>query len=91
MSLVFFTTYITFQPITIILARKVGPRAYFTGITMICGGIVMGMGFLTHWHQLVALRVMLGALDAGFYPSCLYLLSTWYTRCKLERTGNFEG
>ncbi|KAF6811815.1 major facilitator superfamily transporter [Colletotrichum sojae] len=84
-SLVFFTTYITFQPISIILARKVGPRAYFTGITMICGGIVMGMGFLTHWHQLVALRVMLGALDAGFYPSCLYLLSTWYTRYEVGK------
>lgn len=49
---------------------------------MICGGIVIGMGFLTHWSQLVALRVILGALDSGFFPSCVYLLSTWYTRCK---------
>lgn len=83
-SLVFFTTYITFQPISTILARALGPRAYFTGITMLCGGIVIGMGFLSHWGQMVALRVILGALDAGFFPSCVYLLSTWYTRCKSE-------
>ncbi|OLN92772.1 High-affinity nicotinic acid transporter 2 [Colletotrichum chlorophyti] len=79
-SLVFFTTYITFQPISVIIARTIGPRAYFTGITMLCGGVVIGMGFLTDWGQMVALRVILGALDAGFYPSCVYLLSTWYTR-----------
>ncbi|KZL68877.1 major facilitator superfamily transporter [Colletotrichum tofieldiae] len=84
-SLVFFTTYITFQPISVILSRTLGPRTYFTGITMICGGIVIGMGFLTHWSQMVALRVILGALDSGFFPSCVYLLSTWYTRYEVGK------
>ncbi|WQF87761.1 Putative major facilitator superfamily, MFS transporter superfamily [Colletotrichum destructivum] len=84
-SLVFFTTYITFQPISVILSRTLGPRAYFTGITMLCGGIVIGMGFLTHWSQMVALRVVLGALDSGFFPSCVYLLSTWYTRYEVGK------
>ncbi|KAJ0306303.1 hypothetical protein COL516b_004761 [Colletotrichum fioriniae] len=84
-SLVFFTTYITFQPVSVILGRTLGPRAYFTAITMICGGIVIGMGFLTHWSQLVALRVILGALDSGFFPSCVYLLSTWYTRYEVGK------
>ncbi|KAJ0158716.1 High-affinity nicotinic acid transporter, partial [Colletotrichum tanaceti] len=84
-SLVFFTTYITFQPISVILSRTLGPRAYFTGITMLCGGIVIGMGFLTHWTQMAALRVVLGALDSGFFPSCVYLLSTWYTRYEVGK------
>ncbi|KAK1466273.1 major facilitator superfamily transporter [Colletotrichum cuscutae] len=72
-------------PISVILGRTLGPRAYFTAITMICGGIVIGMGFLTHWGQLVALRVVLGALDSGFFPSCVYLLSTWYTRYEVGK------
>ncbi|KXH32022.1 major facilitator superfamily transporter [Colletotrichum nymphaeae SA-01] len=72
-------------PISVILGRTLGPRAYFTAITMICGGIVIGMGFLTHWGQLVALRVILGALDSGFFPSCVYLLSTWYTRYEVGK------
>ncbi|KAK2051026.1 MFS general substrate transporter [Colletotrichum caudatum] len=84
-SLVFFTTYITFQPISVILSRTLGPRAYFTGITMLCGGIVLVMGFLTNWRQMVALRVILGALDSGFFPSCVYLLSTWYTRYEVGK------
>ncbi|OHW91842.1 major facilitator superfamily transporter [Colletotrichum incanum] len=84
-SLVFFTTYVTFQPISVILSRTLGPRTYFTGITMLCGGIVIAMGFLTHWSQMVALRVILGALDSGFFPSCVYLLSTWYTRYEVGK------
>ncbi|KAL0934770.1 major facilitator superfamily transporter [Colletotrichum truncatum] len=84
-SLVFFTTYTTFQPLSIVLARTIGPRAYFTGITMLCGGIVIAMGFLNHWGQLVALRVILGALDSGFFPTCVYLLSTWYTRYEVGK------
>ncbi|KAI8313858.1 putative transporter [Colletotrichum sp. SAR11_59] len=47
---------------------------------MICGFVVIGMAFLKHWGQMVALRVILGALDSGFFPTCVYLLSTWYTR-----------
>ncbi|KAH0443048.1 major facilitator superfamily transporter [Colletotrichum camelliae] len=84
-SLVFFTTYTTFQPISIILARTIGPRAYFTGVTMVCGFIVIGMAFLKHWGQMVALRVILGALDSGFFPTCVYLLSTWYTRYEVGK------
>ncbi|KAK7451530.1 major facilitator superfamily transporter [Colletotrichum acutatum] len=72
-------------PVSVILGRTLGPRAYFTAITIICGGIVIGMGFLTHWGQLVALRVILGALDSGFFPSCVYLLSTWYTRYEVGK------
>lgn len=43
---------------------------------------MIGMGFTTKWEQLAALRVILGLLEAGFFPSCIYLLSTWYNRCK---------
>lgn len=43
---------------------------------------MVGMGFVKNFEELAALRVVLGALEAGFFPSCVYLLSTWYTRCK---------
>lgn len=44
---------------------------------------MIGMGFVRNYQQLYACRVLLGFLEAGFFPSCVYLLSTWYTRCKL--------
>lgn len=31
---------------------------------------------------MVALRIVLGIFEAGFFPGCVYLLSTWYSRCK---------
>lgn len=39
------------------------------------------MGFVQNFSQLAALRAVLGLFEAGFFPSCVYLLSTWYTRC----------
>lgn len=26
--------------------------------------------------------MLLGVLEAGYFPGCVYLLSCWYTRCK---------
>jgi len=45
---------------------------------------MLGMGFVKTWEQLAGLRVMLGALEAGLFPSAVYLMSTWFTRCKVE-------
>lgn len=45
------------------------------------GGVMIGMGFVKNFPQLAALRAVLGLFEAGFFPSCVYLLSTWYTRC----------
>lgn len=34
---------------------------------------------------MLGLRLILGALEAGFYPGCVYLLSTWYPRYELQQ------
>jgi MFS family permease len=46
---------------------------------------MIGMGFVKKFPQLAALRAVLGFFEAGFFPSCVYLLSTWYTRCESLR------
>ena len=56
-------------------------------ITILWGGVMIGMGFVQKWDQMAAMRVLLGFLEAGFFPSCVYLLSTWYTRCKFGSSG----
>lgn len=33
----------------------------------------------------MGLRVILGVLEAGFFPGCAYLLSTWYPRYDLQK------
>jgi MFS family permease len=80
-TLVFFTTYVVFQPPSTVIVRKIGPRIHLSTITLLWGAVMIGMGFTRTWDQLAALRVLLGLLEAGFFPSCVYLLSTWYSRC----------
>ncbi|KAM0257938.1 hypothetical protein ACHAQJ_004096 [Trichoderma viride] len=84
-NLVFFTTYIVFQPPSTILIRKIGPRFHLAFITLLWGGVMIGMGFVKNFQQLAAMRTILGALEAGFFPSCVYLLSTWYTRYEVGK------
>ncbi|RFU80817.1 phthalate transporter [Trichoderma arundinaceum] len=84
-NLVFFTTYIVFQPPSTILIRKIGPRLHLAFITLLWGAVMIGMGFVKNFEQLAAMRTVLGVLEAGFFPSCVYLLSTWYTRYEVGK------
>lgn len=43
-----------------------------------------GLGSSKCRPQMVALRLILGILEAGFSPGCVYLLSTWYARCEIS-------
>ena len=98
--LVFFPTYVVFQPPATVLTRKLGPRKFLASICLLWGVIeivgigghafniddeltfVKAFGFVHKWTHLVALRVLLGILESGLYPSIVYLLATWYSRCR---------
>lgn len=84
-TLVFFATYIVFQFPSTVVIRYLGPRNHLAGITLLWGAVMIGMGFVTTWNQLAALRVILGIFEAGFFPGCVYLLSTWYTRYDMHK------
>ena len=82
--MLFFITYVGIQPIAVPLVRKVGPLAFIPTICLLWGLVTIGFGFVEHWYQLLPLRVLLGALEAGYLPSCVYLMSTWYVRYELQ-------
>ncbi|KAL9947561.1 hypothetical protein D7B24_006452 [Verticillium nonalfalfae] len=84
-SLVFFIPYILFQPPSTIIVRKLGPRIHLAGICLMWGSVMIGMGFSQNFTHLAVCRVLLGVLEAGFFPSCVYLLSTWYTRFEVGK------
>ncbi|KAL2117468.1 hypothetical protein VTJ04DRAFT_7128 [Mycothermus thermophilus] len=84
-TLVFFVTYVIFQPPSTVLCRKIGPRIHISVITIAWGAIMIGMGFVKNWEGMVGLRLALGVLEAGFFPSAVYLLSTWYTRYEVGK------
>ncbi len=77
-SLVFFVTYIVFQPPSTIIVRKIGPRIHLAIITLFWGACMIGMGFVKNWEQMAGMRVLLGFLEAGafFDAPVLVLVST---------------
>ncbi|KAH7140929.1 retrograde regulation protein 2 [Dactylonectria macrodidyma] len=84
-ALVFFVTYTVFQPPATILTRKIGPRIFLPSLCVAWGLVMIGFGFLQHWSALVALRLILGTFEAGFFPGCVYLISTWYSRYDMQK------
>ncbi|KXX80716.1 High-affinity nicotinic acid transporter [Madurella mycetomatis] len=84
-SLIFFITYVLFQPPSTVIVRKIGPRIHLASITILWGCCMIGMGFANDWGTMAGLRVLLGVLEAGFFPSCVYLLSTWFTRYEVGK------
>lgn len=84
-SLAFFPTYVIFQPPSTFLVRMVGPKIHLSLICLLWGSCMIGMAFVQSWDVLAGLRVILGVLEAGFFPSCVYLLSTWYTRYEVGK------
>ncbi|KAH6842032.1 major facilitator superfamily domain-containing protein [Alternaria alternata] len=79
-NLCFFITYVLCQPFMIIVCRKVGPRLFLPGICVAWGAVIVGFGFTNNWQSLIPLRLVLGLLESGYFPGCLYLLSCWYTK-----------
>ncbi|KAL4939422.1 hypothetical protein BDV06DRAFT_225021 [Aspergillus oleicola] len=67
-SLVFFITYTIFQIPATVIIRKVGPRIFLSSIVFFWGAVMIGFGFVPSWPAMAGLRVILGALEAGFYP-----------------------
>ncbi|KAK6540014.1 hypothetical protein TWF694_008847 [Orbilia ellipsospora] len=84
-TLVFFVTYILFQPPATVAIRKIGPRVFLSIITLLWGSTMIGMGFVKRWEQLLALRLVLGIFEAGCFPGAVYLLSTWFTRYEMGK------
>jgi len=51
---------------------------------LLWGAIMISMGFVKTWNQMAALRGLLGILEAGFFPACIWLISCWYKRAEVQ-------
>ena len=81
--------YIIFEIPSNLLIRKVGVRNLICTIGVLWGATMIGMGFVKTWQQLAAMRAMLGLFEAGFFPGCIFLVQTWYTRYETQKVCSF--
>ena len=75
---IFTVSSIVCQLPSTILLRFVGPRIFFSCITVVFGLITLCTAFITTWRQMIAMRVLLGMSMSGVFPGLAYLISTWY-------------
>ncbi|PWN53886.1 MFS general substrate transporter [Violaceomyces palustris] len=81
----FFITFICFQPVSAALGKRVGAR-YWIPFLMVCwGAFTIAHAFVKSEGMLIALRLMIGVFEAGFYPCAVYYLSSCYIRWDLAR------
>lgn len=73
-TLVFFPTYIVFEIPAAMLIRWINPRLFLSSVVLTWAAILIGAGFAQGWQVLAGLRALLGMLEAGFYPGCLYFI-----------------
>jgi sugar phosphate permease len=77
---IFFIGYFLFEvPSNLILAR-VGARLWIARIMLIWGVISCCMMLVTGARSFIALRFLLGAAEAGFFPGVIYYLTAWFPR-----------
>lgn len=81
---ILFVGYILMQiPANMFLNKFKRPSLFITGIMVAWGTISTCTGAVQGYGGLLAARLILGFVEAGFFGSCLYILSCWYTRNQL--------
>jgi MFS family permease len=75
-------------PSNLILAR-VGARRWIARIMLTWGLVACGMAFIQTPGQLYAMRLLLGAAEAGFTPGIIFYLSRWYPSGNRARAMSF--
>ncbi|MFM0047333.1 MFS transporter [Paraburkholderia sediminicola] len=73
----FFVTYVLFEIPASILLKRFGARRVFFIIMVGWGMCSSAMLFVRTPSEFYAARLLLGALEAGFYPGVIYFLSSW--------------
>ncbi|KAI1842384.1 hypothetical protein JX266_011425 [Neoarthrinium moseri] len=76
---IFFVPYVLLEVPSNILLKKFKRPSMFLGILTTGWGIIMTTtGLVTNFGGLMAVRVLLGIFEAGFFPAAIYLCTYWY-------------
>lgn len=79
----FFCTFVPLQPVSVVLGKKVGQSTYL-GIIGLCWGILtLSHAWVKTEAQLIAVRLLIGVFESGFYPTAVSYLSLFYPRFDL--------
>jgi MFS family permease len=74
----FFIGYFIFEVPSNVILERVGARRWFARIMVTWGAVTIALAYTQNQAMFYALRFLLGACEAGFFPGVLYLLTIWF-------------
>jgi len=82
---IFFLGYFLFEVPSNMMLHRIGARRWLARIMISWGIISAAMMFVTTPASFYALRFLLGAAEAGFFPGVIYYLTQWYPAARRGR------
>ncbi|KAK4540662.1 hypothetical protein LTR36_008993 [Oleoguttula mirabilis] len=83
---ILFVGYLPFQiPSNLIITRIPRPGMYICLAVTVWGAISAATSAVNTYGQLLAVRAILGMVEAVFFPGAIYYLSAWYTKKELGK------
>ena len=82
----FFAGYFFFQVPSNLALQRVGARRWIALLIMLWGVISASMIMVSGPHSFYALRFLLGAAEAGFFPGVILYLKNWFPARARART-----
>ncbi|KAI9891121.1 MAG: hypothetical protein M1814_003320 [Vezdaea aestivalis] len=88
----FFVFFVALQPLGAAIGRRVGMATFVPIVMMLWGGLTVLHLVVRQKWQLITIRILIGCMEAGFYPTTVSYLSLFYTRFEFaRRLGFFYG
>ncbi|KAI3325517.1 DNA-repair protein rad2 [Xylariaceae sp. AK1471] len=80
---ILFVTYLIFEIPSNLVLKPFGPQRWLAFIVFVWGILALATGFVQNFGGLVALRLLLGAFEAGLFPGLNVYLTFFYTKREL--------
>ena len=77
---IFFVSYFFFEVPSNLLLEKLGARMWIARIMITWGFLAAGTAFVVGPKSFYAMRLLLGAAEAGFFPGVILYLTYWFPR-----------
>jgi ACS family tartrate transporter-like MFS transporter len=76
----FFLSYFICEVPSNLLLERIGARRWIARIMITWGVLAAGMALVSGAHSFYAMRLLLGAAEAGFFPGVILYLTYWFPR-----------
>src|SRR5229473_2711709 len=86
---IFFWGYLALQIPGGHLAKYWSPKKFISVLLVAWASFAVGCGLARTYHELLALRLLLGVAESGVFPATLILLSHWFSRAERARANAF--